>query len=97
MAVELVHYLDGTGRSAQARWMRASCFKSSGRWLRVPGGSHFYGRLAFRSGNANRVALRTHAPFTLSASSDVGDASGAPLFCSCGLLLDPADEPGPYF
>lgn len=92
MAVELVHYLAATGRSAQARWMRASCFKGSGRWLQGPGGTHFYGRLAFRNGNEYRAALRMRLLLS-PASSDVGDASGAPLLCSCGLRIDPADSP----
>jgi len=88
LTVELVHYLDGTGRSVQARWMRASCFKGSGRWLR----SHFFGRLAFRSGNEYRVGRHCTCAFYSHLRLRTWRCVRCPLLCSCGLL-DPADEP----
>jgi len=72
-------------------WCCASCFKGSGRWLRGPGGPHYYGRLAFRSGDEYRAALRMRLLLS-PASSDVGDVC-APLLCTCGLRVDPADSP----
>ena len=91
LTLDLIHYLHYTGRKPQARWMRASCFKGSGRWLQGPGGAHYYGRLAFRSSHEYRAALRMRLLLS-PASSDVGDASGVVL-CSCGQQFDPADQP----
>jgi len=91
LSLDLIHHLHYTGRRPQARWMRASCFKGSGRWLQGPGGAHFYGRLAFRTSHEYRAALRMRLLLS-PASSDVGDASGVVL-CSCGQQFDPADQP----
>ena len=91
LTVDLIHHLHHTGRKTQARWLRASCFKGSGRWLQGPGGTHFYGRLAFRNSHEYRTALRMRLLLS-PASPDVGDASGVVL-CSCGQRFDPADQP----
>ena len=65
LSTGLTRYLCTTGRTAEACMHRASSFKGSGRSLRGPGSSVFFGRLAFRNGSEYRPDDASHAPFTL--------------------------------
>ena len=91
LSTGLTRYLCATGRTAEACMHRASCFKGSGRSLRGPGSSVFFGRLAFRNGSEYRTMLRMRLLLS-PASFDVGGVTGV-VQCRCGMELDPRDHP----
>ena len=91
LSTDLTRYLCATNRTAEACMHRASCFKGSGRPLRGPGLSVFFGRLAFRSSSEYKTMLRMRLLLS-PASSDVGDVHGV-VSCRCGLRFDPHDQP----
>ena len=68
-------FLCATDRVDAACMHRASCYKGSGRSLRGPGSSVFFGRLAFRDGSEYRTMLRMRLLLP-PASPDVGDVDG---------------------
>ena len=87
----LTRFLCATDRVDAACMHRASCYKGSGRSLRGPGSSVFFGRLAFRDGSEYRTMLRMRLLLS-PASPDVGGVDGI-VTCRCGLRLAPRLHP----